>query len=232
MTARLESRGRRVVNVRPPDHPRAGGDARAAAAFLAEVAAGCTVVWLALPPVPLQADLASAALTGSWHLLVDKPWVQPVAASRALDDLARSRGLVATVHVQFVMLAAARALSASTDGGAGLTFAGRFRVPAPRHGAIPPALNLGLHLRALHALRFPRARLGALDAAYASPAARAFTLARPDGTMVHRVDFQDTTEPLVDRVRERVEAAIAGQGRDPALCDLETAARLARDAGG
>jgi len=61
------------------------------------VAAGANVIHVLTPPAA-HAAVARAALEKGCHVLIEKPIAEDVAAARAIGELARERGLVATVN--------------------------------------------------------------------------------------------------------------------------------------
>jgi predicted dehydrogenase/nucleoside-diphosphate-sugar epimerase len=61
------------------------------------VAAGANVIHVLTPPAA-HAAVARAALEKGCHVLIEKPIAEDVAAARAIGELARQRGLVATVN--------------------------------------------------------------------------------------------------------------------------------------
>jgi len=214
-------------------------DEESLAAYIARLSdslrrTGAQVTWICVSPGPHVAAMVEAALLADLHVVVEKPWLNSPNETERLQELASRRKKIVGVHYQYCLLGEVERWRQEFSSGAGLEFGGRFTVSRGNRLGIDAIDNLGSHLVSIWNYAVPQAAIMRIECGYEMSDERKVWLERA-GKPVATIDFVANSEPLIQRYRAALEAAIAGAhfsfSLDFALCVARLTQRIKQSAG-
>jgi hypothetical protein len=190
---------------------------------VALAAAGAEIVWLCIPPGPDLPLIMEAAIRAGLSVVVEKPWLCPVAQTTNLIELVRSRNALIGVHHQYCLLEGVEEWRFRFQNAANLAFGGRFTLSRSGRLGISAIENLGSHLLAIREYAVPQSAFLEIECAYETADERRVWI-QPEGNATSSIDFSSNKEPLIQRFIAKFEEALAAKAEFP--FDLEFAMRV------
>jgi predicted dehydrogenase len=226
MTSILTGESRRVSSIQQTRRAPGESDSTYRARLSGQLAAaGAKIAWLCVPPGPHVAPMLQACLDAGVHAVAEKPWFGGAAETRALQSLADANGVRIGIHYEYCLLEEVERWRKNLDGGAGLSFGGRFQHSRPDRLGISALDNLGSHLLSIREFAAPESRIGKIECAYEKADERKVWL-DGEGRRRESLDLLANPQPIIQRFIAKFEAALGGAAWE---LDLSFALRVAAE---
>ena len=178
-------------------------------------ATGAQIAWLCVPPGPHVPCMMRAAIGAGLHVMAEKPWLYSREETHTLIASARSAALALGIHFEYCLLDEIQSWRERFIDIRPLRFSGRFHVSERDRLGIPPLVNLGCHLLAMHRYAVPHFDVTEVSCEYAASDQRCVSLERPGGESASGresafVDFTHNRQPVIQRFIRLFEAATEG----------------------